>query len=110
MIAGLAVGLGLGAGLLLAAAFFLVRSRKRNQIGAGHSDDNLVQHSSAAWVGKDVNELPTPPIEDASPPVMRMRSELPDQPEPILQQPPTYQTTYHEMSTDNLGAHKDPPR
>lgn len=118
LIAGLAVGLGLGALLILAAAFFLVRSRKRRQKGADPSGhDGMVQHPGEAWTVKDVNELPTPPIKDApppfqniSPPSTQMRSELDDQSQPILQQPPTYQHSYHEMSSDNLPASKNPQR
>lgn len=115
LIAGLAVGLGLGAGLILAAAFFLIRSRKRKQQGAGHSDTNMAHHPGTAWPIKEVNELPTPTTTGVSSPhkddpvPMHLRSELSDQSIPTLPQPPTYQHSYHEMSSENLAS-KPPQR
>ena len=106
MIAGLAIGLGLGAGLLIAAACFLVRSRKRKQKETSYFGDESMHPSNTPCSDGTINELPSPPIKDNTPPVMRMRSELLNDSERNPQKPPTY----HEMPTDHSGAVNHPDR
>lgn len=90
LIAGLAIGLGLGALLFVALVLFILRSRGRKREALASNSESIYTENPPPWsVNEEAKELPSPPLVVKHDPIKILRSELADG-----------QTPGHEMPSD----------
>lgn len=91
LIAGLAIGLGLGALLFVALVLFILRSQRHKREALAPNSESIYAEKPPPWsANEEAKELPSPPLVVTHDPIKNLRSELADG-----------QTPGHEMPSDS---------